>query len=128
MAVRLELFKDILRHRFRHKTLTIDRTYGFKLESTVTKARLEPSALSSGEQNEVVMLYEMLFRVPENSLILIDEPEISLHIAWQEQFLSDLERIIALSPFDALVATHSPQIVSDRWSLTVELRGVEDDN
>ena len=30
------------------------------------------------------MLYELLFKVQKDSLILIDEPEISLHIAWQK--------------------------------------------
>jgi predicted ATP-binding protein involved in virulence len=84
---------------------------------------LEPGLLSSGEQHELVILYELLFRVRENSIILIDEPEISLHVVWQHEFLKDLGQIAALSQFHALVATHSPQIISDRWDLTVELKG-----
>ena len=66
---------------------------------------------------------EGIVRVRENSIILIDEPEISLHVVWQHEFLKDLEQIAALSQFHALVATHSPQIISDRWDLTVELKG-----
>jgi predicted ATP-binding protein involved in virulence len=79
--------------------------------------------LSSGEQHELVILYELLFRVSKNSIILIDEPEISLHVAWQDEFLKDLGQMAELSQFNALVATHSPQIISDRWDLTVELKG-----
>jgi predicted ATP-binding protein involved in virulence len=56
-------------------------------------------------------------------LILIDEPELSLHVAWQVQFLKDLARVIKLSSFDVLLATHSPQIIDTRWDLTVELKG-----
>jgi predicted ATP-binding protein involved in virulence len=79
--------------------------------------------LSSGEQHELVILYELLFRVSKNSIILIDEPEISLHVAWQDEFLKDLGQMAELSQFHALGATHSPQIISDRWDLTVELKG-----
>jgi predicted ATP-binding protein involved in virulence len=71
-------------------------------------------------------LYELLFKVQPDTLVLIDEPEISLHIAWQQEFLNDLARITALSDFDVIIATHSPDIVSDRWDLTVELKGPED--
>jgi ABC-type lipoprotein export system ATPase subunit len=82
---------------------------------------LDLEMLSSGEQHELVLLYELLFKVSENSLILIDEPELSLHVAWQEEFLNDLTEVAKLSQFRALLATHSPQVIGDRWDLTVEL-------
>ncbi len=69
------------------------------------------------------MLYELLFKAKPNSLILIDEPELSLHVAWQAQFLKDLQQIAKLVNIDVLMATHSPDIISDRWDLTVELKG-----
>ena len=90
---------------------------------TSNETQLDPVLLSSGEQHEIVLLYELLFKVSENSIILIDEPEISLHVAWQEVFLKDLGQMAELSRFQALIATHSPQIINDRWDLTVELRG-----
>lgn len=77
--------------------------------------------LSSGEQHEVVLLYELLFKVSEKSLVLIDEPEISLHIVWQKEFLKDLLEIIKIRNFDVLIATHSPSIIDENWDLTVEL-------
>ena len=84
-----------------------------------------PANLSSGEQHELVLFYELLFKVKPNSLILIDEPELSLHVVWQQQFLGDLEDITKLTGFDILIATHSPLIIHDRWDLTVELKGPE---
>jgi predicted ATP-binding protein involved in virulence len=69
----------------------------------------------------LVLLYELLFLVSPDSLVMIDEPEISLHVAWQQEFLNDLSTIIDQTLFDALIATHSPQIIHDRWDLTVEL-------
>jgi len=84
---------------------------------------LKPADLSSGEQHELVLFHELTFGMAANSLLLIDEPEISLHIVWQQNFLPDLRRVVELSTFDAVIATHSPEIIGDNWGLTVELRG-----
>ena len=55
--------------------------------------------------------------------MLIDEPELSLHIAWQQQFLKDLLDITDLSKFDLLIATHAPDIIHNHWEFTVDLEG-----
>jgi predicted ATP-binding protein involved in virulence len=122
LFTRIDLFKNILSRRFLFKEVSINKNDGIVF-FTSDGAPLSASSLSSGEQHEVVLLYQLLFKVKPHSLILIDEPELSLHIAWQEQFLNDLERITSLSDFDVLIATHSPQIISNRWDLTVELKG-----
>lgn len=118
---RINALKRIANSRFLHKQVTV----GPKGLGVVTSdgSRLEPEMLSSGEQHELVILYELLFRVPDNSFILIDEPELSLHSAWQEMFLSDLEEMAKISDFRVLLATHSAEIIGDRWDLTVQLMG-----
>ncbi len=125
LASRIVLFKDILNSRLLYKKIEITQKGGFYF-LTDEGEKLEADNLSSGEQHELVMIYEMLFKVQPNTLILIDEPEISLHIVWQEKFLADLSKIIALNQFDVLMATHSPQIINDRWDLTVELKKKSD--
>lgn len=125
---RLELFKKIIDDHFSYKSLTISRDKGFVLLSTYGQERgreLVPSGLSSGEQHQLVLLYELLFNVKPGSFILIDEPELSLHVAWQIQFLRDVQAISEVTQADFLIATHSPQIINDRWDLTVELHGPE---
>ncbi len=117
---KIELFQDIINSCFLYKRLSISRQDGFVF-TTCNGGRLPLSALSSGEQHEVVLLYELLFRIEPDSLVLIDEPEISLHVAWQKKFLEDLAKITELASFDVLIATHSPQIIHKRWDLTVEL-------
>jgi predicted ATP-binding protein involved in virulence len=121
IAAKIDLFKSIINKRFRHKQMSISKDKGLVF-TTDDGQPLQATGLSSGEQHEVVLLYELLFKVRPDTLVLIDEPEISLHIAWQEQFLRDLIQMTKLSQFDVLLATHSPQIISDRWDLTVELR------
>lgn len=43
-------------------------------------------------------------------MILIDEPELSLHIAWQKDFIEDLSNIIKNKKINVIIATHSPYI------------------
>ena len=116
---RTTVFFDIINKKFRHKQLRLDREEGFVVEGDVGPLPL--SALSSGEQHEIVLHYDLLYRLRPNTAVLIDEPELSLHVAWQQRFLIDLIRIAELSRFDALIATHSPYIVDDRTDLTIEL-------
>lgn len=95
---------------------------------TSSGARLELDTLSSGEQHELVLLYDLLFKVSPNALILIDEPELSLHISWQKRFLDDLLQIVQISSCDVLLATHSIFIAGDRPDLMVALSEAELDN
>lgn len=122
LAEKIEIFKNIINARFQYKQMHINKDKGIFF-ITDDGSELPLRSLSSGEQQELVLFYEFLFKVKENSLILIDEPEISLHVAWQMQFLKDLSLVTQNAKFDVLLATHSPQIINDRWDLTVELKG-----
>ena len=66
-----------------------------------------------------------IFKCDSKSLILVDEPEISLHVAWQQEFIDELMEICKLKNMQAIVATHSPNIVNNHWDLLVDL---EDEN
>ncbi|PXF59043.1 MAG: excinuclease [Candidatus Methanogaster sp.] len=119
---KIDLLVNIINSRFLYKKMSISKKEGFIFE-TSDKQSISPTDLSSGEQHELVLNYELLFKVNPNSLILIDEPELSLHVIWQQQFIRDLQEIIKLAGFDVLLATHAPDIIHDRWDLTVELGG-----
>jgi len=118
---KLELFTGILNERrFTFKSIKINREKGFYFETSKGK-ELQLSELSSGEQHEVVLLYELIFNTTPNTLVLIDEPEISLHITWQKEFLKDLFKIIKIQNFQVMIATHAPAIINDRWDLVYNL-------
>ncbi len=124
---KLKIFLDVLNNkRFSYKKISIHPKKGFVFKNDNNKS-LEVTELSSGEQHEIVLFYELLFKVPENSLVLIDEPEISLHVVWQKEFLTDLEEIVKIRNFDILIATHSPSIINGNWNLTVELNKEKND-
>ncbi|MFM2438083.1 MAG: hypothetical protein RLZ55_900, partial [Actinomycetota bacterium] len=86
---------------------------------------LAPTALSSGEQHQLLLLYRMIFRDSGRRLFLIDEPEISLHVGWQEEFVADLVEIAGVNDSQFLLATHSPLIIGERFDLLVDVTGAE---
>ncbi len=119
---RASLFKEIISEKFRFKSVMISREKGISARMDDGQ-EIPLTDLSSGEQHELVLLYELLFGVRDDALILIDEPELSLHVGWQVKFIPDLERIQKLRSLQIIMATHSPQIINDRWDLTEELKG-----
>lgn len=118
---KLDLFTKIINNRLTFKEIRITREKGFEVvdKAAPTKA-LQLSQLSSGEKQEIVLFYELIFDTKSN-LLLIDEPEISLHISWQKQFLDDLLEVSKEVALQAIVATHSPQIVSNHMDIQIDL-------
>ncbi|MEQ5294793.1 AAA family ATPase [Providencia rettgeri] len=130
LSLKITLLRKIINTRFKHKKLEISKDEGFVFRSTVIKdgdifAKILPSKLSSGEQHELVLFYKLIFSSSANELVLIDEPELSLHISWQNKFIADLKEVASLNSFSAVIATHSPDIISENWDLKIELTGVE---
>lgn len=129
LVEKIEVFTTIINRRLLYTKLMISKDKGFlfypKKSNNMSADGISPTDLSSGEQHEIVLIYEMLFKIPPNALVIIDEPELSLHVAWQKQFLNDLQEILKQNSFDVLIATHSPQIIHNRWDLTHELGEVD---
>ena len=120
LASRTRTLLDNVNGKYRHKRIRLDREDGLVAEGEQGQ-RLPLDSLSSGEQHELVLHYDMLFRVRPNTVVLVDEPELSLHVEWQGMFLPELIEIVQLAGFDAIVATHSPFIVGERDDLMVGL-------
>ena len=118
---RIWLFKAILDEYFSFKEVRISSENGIIIADIDSGEQIPLAELSSGEQHELVLVYELLFKVKEGALILIDEPELSLHVAWQKRFIADLIKIQSLRRLSVVIATHSPQIINDNWDLVQEL-------
>lgn len=122
---KITLFTKMLNERrFTFKSIHVSRDNGFFFK-TVNDNKLELSQLSSGEQHQIVLLYELIFKTSPGVLVLIDEPEISLHVTWQKDFLNDLIKIIQTQGIEIIVATHSPAIINDRWDLVYNLEKID---
>jgi len=86
------------------------------MDFTLEKFGFGPLSLkkaSSGEQCLLVLILGIAGHIDDNSLILIDEPEISLHPRWQEEFMELLTSSFAsYQNCQFIIATHSPQIIA----------------
>ncbi len=122
------LFFRVVNSRFRHKQLALDREKGL-IANTDGADSMRLDGLSSGEQHQLVMFFDLIFRVQAGSLVLIDEPELSLHVSWQKSMLDSLIEIAGVKSLDILIATHSPYIVGSRIDLMRDLSspGYSDD-
>lgn len=67
--------------------------------------------LSSGEKQLFLRALSLKFLNVNNSIILIDEPEISLHPRWQRKIINVYENIGKNNQL--IIATHSPHIIGN---------------
>ncbi|KIC29723.1 AAA family ATPase [Leisingera sp. ANG-S5] len=82
---------------------------------SIDKSRTERPIrmLSSGETQILILFALIAFEAPENSVFIVDEPELSLHPKWQMDFM---DSFLDLCPAGSqiLIATHSPEIVAGK--------------
>src|SRR5208337_790649 len=55
-----------------------------------------------------------------NNVFIVDEPELSLHVQWQELYVESLTE--ASPNIQYIMATHSPSIILDRTSRCVDVK------
>lgn len=92
----------------------------FRLKRTSDPSGRAISELSSGEKQIVIVLTYLGFLAGENSIFVVDEPELSLHLSWQMKLVEALQ---SLRPQGSqlVLATHSPEIVGSHRSAVVRV-------
>ncbi len=92
----------------------------FSLESEGIER--DVGTLSSGEIQLLVILAHLYFNpeVENANVFIIDEPELSLHVQWQEKFVDRITSASDRTQF--ILATHSPSIILDKVSNCKEIR------
>lgn len=74
---------------------------------------LTPYQLSSGEKQMLVILLTVLIEDNQPYVLFMDEPEVSLHIDWQQRLI---DMIIDLNPnVQIILTTHSPAVIMNGW-------------
>lgn len=105
-------FQDMVDNLFAETHKTINRKSN-EIQFVQNGELLTPYQLSSGEKQMLVILLTVLVENGEHYVLLMDEPEISLHIEWQQKLL-DLIR--ELNPnAQIILSTHSPALIMDGW-------------
>jgi len=79
--------------------------------------KLSPYALSSGEKQMIIILLTVLLQNRMPHVLVLDEPEVSLHVEWQEKLINIIK---ILNPnVQIILTTHSPALVMNGWTDTV---------
>lgn len=107
------LFENLVNEAFKETGKVIDNEAD-KLRFIIDgKYSISADKLSSGEKQLLIILLTVLLEDGQEYIMMMDEPEISLHISWQYELLN---WILELNPNVQLVlTTHSPSIFSDGW-------------
>lgn len=71
--------------------------------------------LSSGEKQLIILFGHLIFSTSNNGIFIIDEPELSLHLSWQEKFVKVLQEASPTTQF--ILATHAPAIINNNKSI-----------
>ncbi|MCP4521425.1 MAG: ATP-binding protein [Cytophagales bacterium] len=86
-----------------------DNTIFFSKDST----RIELDKLSSGEIQILIILLSMVLQDGKPTVVLMDEPDLTLHIDWQKKLISYM---VELNPnAQLIIATHSPGLIMENW-------------
>ena len=110
-------FQDMIDELFADTQKKIDRKSNeiqfIQTNPSGTTEVITPYQLSSGEKQMLAILLTVLVEDREPYALLMDEPEISLHIDWQQRLI-DLIR--QLNPtVQIILSTHSPALIMDGW-------------
>lgn len=120
----IKSFENIFERVFNGKKVKVSKENGFNVimtEGTMKGDSIPVKSLSSGEQHYLVLFYELIFNTKKNELILIDEPEISLHVSWQIGMVEQFLEIASNNGAKFIIATHSPSIMRNHRNLSIEV-------
>lgn len=114
LTTRKTRYFDILDSLLEATGKRVDRdsdTLQFKTRFGVT---IQPYQLSSGEKQILIILTQVLIQAGRSFIMIMDEPEISLHFDWQRRLIEDVR---SLNPnLQLILATHSPAVVMNGWT------------
>lgn len=92
-------------------TFASEMRAGMRLGGQTEQLTSEFSRLSSGHAIVVLTMTELVHKVAERSLVLLDEPEAHLHPPLLASFMQALSKLLTDRNGVAIVATHSPVVL-----------------
>ncbi len=119
-------FQDHIDELFRETGKRIIRTEN-EIRFAQIGETLLPYQLSSGEKQMLAILLTVLVEDNRNYVLFMDEPEVSLHIDWQQRLI---DLILDLNPnVQIILTTHSPAVIMNGWADRVtEVSDISDQN
>lgn len=120
VADRLLTFERLMNSFFTDKHVSIAARSGIRIESS-SRAELQEHQLSSGEYHLLFLMVAALATRRRGTVIAIDEPEMSMHVAWQRRLIPALLECASNAEPLFIFATHSPDMAASYPDAMVEL-------
>jgi predicted ATP-dependent endonuclease of OLD family len=114
----LRFYEKTVNSFLEDKFIEIDGSGELKIRLS-SSLELDWHLLSSGEKQILILLTQAFLRIDEPVVYMADEPELSLHVTWQEKLLESLVTLGGQKQI--IVATHSPDIVGDFRDKVIDL-------
>jgi len=112
IAAPKKLFQDLIDDFFSDTGKKIVRSENEIRFSQIGETLL-PYQLSSGEKQMLAILLTVLVEDQQSYVLFMDEPEVSLHIEWQQRLIST---VMKLNPnVQIILTTHSPAVIMNGW-------------
>jgi len=122
VADRLLTFERLMREFLApDKSISIHPKDGLEIQ-TKGGQTLRENQLSTGEFHLLFLMVAALVTRRTGTIIAIDEPEMSMHLAWQRQLIPALVQCASRANPLFIFATHSPDVVAAFPEAMVELR------
>ena len=121
---RIDTFVDVANRFYTNKEVTYDLRKGIQIHAPNDRL-LEPHMLSSGERHLLLLLCTSIVAGGAPSILMIDEPEISLNIKWQRMLIDALIKCIGDNDIQFIFSTHSFEILSKHKSRVVKLENTK---
>ena len=115
LSQRVDIFEKLVNAKLVRSKIVVEPTGIFLRFADGQLVSPRGSNLSSGERHQIRMAFDLVFRSRSKRLVLVDEPELSLHVNWQAEILDEFESLREVNDFQYIVATHSPEIIGDAW-------------
>lgn len=116
----VDRFVSIINKLLKDKSVVFKLSQGFIIENRLG-IKLNPSQLSSGEQQLLLLFCYVLTARDTPTVFMIDEPEISLNIKWQRQLVQALLDISQGEKTQFVFASHSMELLAQHRNRVIKL-------
>lgn len=105
--VKFSIENDLGRRNFEERTKNVKHVYGIEFLKKAGNAESQPVSLSSGQTIYSYLLPSLVAEVDDESLLILDEPELYLHPAMEVGLINMLKKLLKATKSNSIIASHS---------------------
>lgn len=107
-----------------NKKIAISKEGKIYFTTKYSKENISIRYLSSGEKQLIIFFANLIFNVKsgKSGIFVVDEPEISLHLSWQREFVE--KALEVNNNLQLIFATHAPEIIGKRRNKAFRLEKI----